>query len=233
MNFAGFAPVFRESTATGAILASNRYANSLDTVELRSISVNGKRFRELAYSDAEVMGIADEFTKRDLQAQAFISASATEENFKRTAPHFSYLHVATHGFVNERDPSRSALVFAQPGDTAHGEDGVLYAAEAYNLNLNAELVVLSSCESGIGRFVAGEGVYALMRGFLYSGARNIIYSLWQVLDHHTSKLMQSFYTGVLNGRRFGKALQMAKIQMLSRERTAFPFAWAGFALIGQ
>jgi CHAT domain-containing protein/tetratricopeptide (TPR) repeat protein len=233
MNFAGFAPVFRESTATGVILASNRYANSLDTAELRSISVNGKRFRELAYSDAEVMGIAGEFAKRDLQAQAFISGSATEENFKRTAPHFSYLHVATHGFVNERDPSRSALVFAQPGDTANDEDGVLYAAEAYNLNLDAELVVLSSCESGIGRFVAGEGVYALMRGFLYSGARNIIYSLWQVLDHHTSELMQSFYNGVLNGRRFGKALQMAKIQMLSRERTAFPFAWAGFALIGQ
>jgi CHAT domain-containing protein len=195
--------------------------------------VDGKRFRELAYSDAEVMGIAGEFTKRDLQAQAFVNGTATEENFKRTAPHFSYLHVATHGFVNERDPSRSALVFAQPGDTASREDGVLYAAEAYNLRLNADLVVLSSCESGIGRFVAGEGVYALMRGFLYSGARNIIYSLWQVMDHHTSELMQFFYDGVLKGWRFGKALQMAKIQMLSRDRTAFPFAWAGFVLIGQ
>jgi CHAT domain-containing protein len=233
MNFAGFAPVFRESTATGLILASNRFANSLDTTELRSISVNGKRFRELAYSDAEVMGIAGEFTKRDLQARAFVNGTATEENFKRNAPLFSYLHVATHGLVNERDPSRSALVFVQPGDTVNGEDGVLYAAEAYNLHLNAELVVLSSCESGIGRFVAGEGVYALMRGFLYSGARNIIYSLWQVMDHHTSELMQFFYDGVLKGWRFGKALQMAKIQMLSRERTAFPFAWAGFALIGR
>jgi CHAT domain-containing protein len=233
MSFAGFAPVFRESTATGLILASNRYANSLDSAEMRSISVNGKRFRELSFSDVEVTGIAGKFARRDLPAQAFLNESATEENFKHIAPHFSCLHVATHGFVNERDPSRSALVFAQPGDSGSGEDGVLYAAEAYNLQLDAELVVLSSCESGIGRFVAGEGVYALMRGFLYSGARNIIYSLWQVMDHHTSELMQCFYDGVLKGERFGKALQMAKIHMLSREQTAFPFAWAGFALIGQ
>ena len=233
LNFAGFAPVFRESTQTGRILASNRFANSLDTTHLRSISVNGRRFRELSFSDAEVMGIASEFTKRDLQARAFVNGMATEENFKRNAPHYAYLHVATHGLVNEHDPSRSALVFAQPGDTVNGDDGVLYAAEAYNLDLHADLVVLSSCESGIGRYVTGEGVYALMRGFLHSGARNIVYSLWQVMDHHTSELMQLFYDGVLKGWRFGKALQMAKLQLLSHERTAFPFSWAGFALIGQ
>jgi CHAT domain-containing protein len=232
LNFAGFAPVFCESTATGLILASNRFANGLDTTQLRSISVNGRRFRELSFSDAEVTGIADEFTKRALQARAFLNDMATEENFKRNAPLFTYLHVATHGLVNGRDPSRSALVFAQAGDTVNGEDGVLYAAEAYNLDLRAELVVLSSCESGIGRYVTGEGVYALMRGFLHSGARNIVYSLWQVMDHQTSELMQHFYDGVLKGWRFGKALQMAKLQMLSHERTAFPFSWAGFVLIG-
>ncbi len=232
LNFAGFAPVFGESTATGRILASNRFANGLDTTQLRSISVNGRRFRELSFSDAEVTGIADEFTKRALQARAFLNGMATEENFKRNAPLFTYLHVATHGLVNGRDPSRSALVFAQAGDTVNGEDGVLYAAEAYNLDLRAELVVLSSCESGIGRYVTGEGVYALMRGFLHSGARNIVYSLWQVMDHQTSELMQHFYDGVLKGWRFGKALQMAKLQMLSHERTAFPFSWAGFVLIG-
>jgi CHAT domain-containing protein len=135
--------------------------------------------------------------------------------------------------VNEKDPGRSALLFAQPSDTTAGEDGVLYAAEAYNLQLNAELVVLSSCESGIGRFVNGEGVYALMRGFLYSGARNIMYSLWQVMDKHTSELMQTFYDGALNGWRFARSLQQAKIRMISNERTAFPFCWAGFVLVGR
>jgi CHAT domain-containing protein len=233
MSFAGFAPVFRESTATGMILASNQFARDLDTTELRSFSVEGKRFRELAYSDAEVEGIAGEFTQKGFPARVLLNGMATEENFKRYAPFASFLHVATHGVVNERDPRRSALVFVQPSDTTKGDDGVLYAAETYNLELNADLVVLSCCESGIGPFVNGEGVYAMMRGFLYSGAHNIMYSLWQVMDHHTSELMQSFYEGVLKGWRFGRALRMAKLQMISRERTAFPFCWAGFVLVGQ
>ena len=233
MSFAGFAPVFRESTATGMILASNQFARDLDTTELRSFSVEGKRFRELAYSDAEVNGIAGEFMQKGLPARVLVNGMATEQNFKRYAPSASFIHVATHGVVNERDPRRSALVFVQPADTTTGEDGVLYAAETYNLELNADLVVLSCCESGIGPFVNGEGVYAMMRGFLYSGARNVMYSLWQVMDHHTSELMQSFYEGVLKGWRFGQALRMAKLQMLSRERTAFPFCWAGFVLVGQ
>ncbi len=232
-TFAGFAPVFRESTGTGLILASNRFAQGLDTTHSRSISIDGKRFRELPYSDVEVASIAEKFAERGLPSRTFVNKNASEENFKHNAPLFSYLHVATHGIVNARDPARSALLFAQPADTASGEDGVLYAAEAYNLDLNAQLVVLSSCESGIGRFVTGEGVYALMRGFLYSGARNIMYSLWQVMDHHTAELMQMFYEGVLKGWRFGKALQMAKIRMLAKERTAFPFCWAGFVLVGQ
>jgi len=232
-TFAGFAPVFRESTGTGLILASNRFADGLDTTHLRSISIGGKRFRELPYSDVEVTGIAGKFAELGLPSRTFVNEHASEESFKQNAPLFSFLHVATHGLVNARDPNRSALLFAQPPDTASGEDGVLYAAEAYNLNLNAELVVLSSCESGIGRFVTGEGVYALMRGFLYSGAHNIMYSLWQVMDHHTSELMQMFYEGVLKGWRFGKALQMAKIRMLVNERTAFPFCWAGFVLVGR
>jgi CHAT domain-containing protein/tetratricopeptide (TPR) repeat protein len=232
-TFAGFAPVFRESTGTGLILASNRFVKGLDTTHLRSVSIGGKRFRELPYSDVEVSGIAGKFAELGLPSRTFVNENASEGSFKQNAPLFSFLHVATHGLVNARDPNRSALLFAQPSDTASGEDGVLYAAEAYNLNLNAELVVLSSCESGIGHFVNGEGVYALMRGFLYSGARNIIYSLWQVMDHHTSELMEMFYEGVLKGWRFGKALQMAKMRMLANERTAFPFCWAGFVLVGQ
>ena len=208
--------MFRESTGTGVILASNRFAGNLDTTQLRSISVDGRRFRELPFSDVEVKAVAAEFSKQGLPSLTFTNESASEENFKQQAPLCSYLHVATHGFVNARDPGRSALLFAQPSDTTGGEDGVLYAAEAYNLHLNADLVVLSSCESGVGRFVNGEGVYALMRGFMYSGARNIIYSLWQVMDNHTSELMKLFYEGVLSGSRFAKALQMAEIQMLSK-----------------
>lgn len=229
--FAGFAPVFRDSTTTGSILASNDYMRMLDTMQLRSISVDGKRFRELPFSDREVVGIAEEFSRRGFPSAAFTGAAASEATFKQHASACTYLHVATHGIVHALDPGRSALLFAQTAADDGEEDGVLYAAEAYNLRLTADLVVLSACESGVGRFVTGEGVFALMRGFLYSGARTIVYSLWQVMDHHTSELMQYFYEGVLDGWRYERALQEAKIRMLASERTAFPFCWAGFVLL--
>jgi CHAT domain-containing protein/tetratricopeptide (TPR) repeat protein len=232
-KFAGFAPVFNDSSAAGPVFASNRSGGDLESDPLRSVSVNGKTFRALPHSDREVTNIAAEFDAQGLRSQTFVNERASEENFKQNAAFFTHLHVATHGFVNAQDPARSALLFAPPAGSGTGEDGVLYAAEAYNLHLHADLVVLSSCESGVGRFVSGEGVYALMRGFLYSGARNVMYSLWQVMDRHTSELMQSFYEEALTGMRASKALRLAKLRMLSNERTAFPFSWAGFVLVGR
>jgi CHAT domain-containing protein/tetratricopeptide (TPR) repeat protein len=233
IRFAGFAPVFRDTQTATLALASHPTPRGLDSTELRALTVDGKRLRELRYSENEVLGITEQFLKHGLEAQPFLHSSATKQAFQQIAPSCTYLHIATHGIVNENDPRRSALVFAQPPDTARAQDGILFAAEAYNLELNADLVVLSCCESGIGRYVTGEGVYALTRGFLYSGARNLVYSLWRVMDHHASAMMQSFYEGVLNGQRFSKALQVAKIKMLSQQATSFPFSWAGFVLVGE
>ena len=232
-KFAGFAPIFNDPSAGGPVFASTRSGGEPETDALRSVSVNGRVFRALPHSDREVTNIAAEFGARGLRSRTFVNEQASEENFKQSASSCTHLHVATHGFVNAQDPARSALLFAPAAGSGTGEDGVLYAAEAYNLHLNADLVVLSSCESGVGRFVNGEGVYALMRGFLYSGARNIMYSLWQVMDRHTSELMQAFYAEALKGMRPGKALQQAKLRMIANERTAFPFSWAGFVLVGR
>jgi CHAT domain-containing protein len=222
-KFAGFAPIFSDSTSRSQVFASTRSGGEPDSDQLRSVSVNGKIFRALPHSDEEVTNIAAEFGGHGLRSQTFVNEFASEENFKQAASTFTHLHVATHGFVNAQDPARSALLFTPSTGSGTGEDGVLYAA----------LVVLSSCESGVGRFVNGEGVYALMRGFLYSGARNIMYSLWPVMDRHTSELMQAFYEEALKGVRASKALQLAKLRMLANERTAFPFSWAGFVLVGR
>ena len=232
-KFAGFAPIFNDPSIEGPVLASARSGGGPDADALRSVSVNGRVFRALPHSDREVTNIAAEFGAQGLRSRTFVNEQASEENFKQSASSCTHLHIATHGFVNAQDPARSALLFAPPAGSGTEEDGVLYAAEAYNLHLNAELVVLSSCESGVGRFVKGEGVYALMRGFLYSGARNIMYSLWQVMDRHTSELMQAFYEEALKGMPSGKALQHAKLRMIANERTAFPFSWAGFVLVGR
>ena len=93
-------------------------------------------------------------------------------------------------------------------------------------------MVLSSCESGIGRYVEGEGVMSLTRGFIYSGTPNIVCSLWKVYDRYTEKLMVKFYKQILKDKSYSRALQMAKIKMINDKKTADPRKWSGFVLIG-
>jgi CHAT domain-containing protein len=113
------------------------------------------------------------------------------------------------------------------------EDGILFSSEAYNLNLNADLVVLSSCESGLGTLVRREGLLALTRGFLYSGASNVIVSLWKVPDKHTSVFMIELYRHILEGEPYSVALWKAKLKMLTDPATAAPQSWASFVLVGR
>ena len=98
--------------------------------------------------------------------------------------------------------------------------------------LEQDLVVLSACETGIGKLVQGEGLISMTRGFLYAGIPNIIYSLWKVGDLSTHKLMVSFYNGLMQGMNYSKALQKAKLDMIQEEKYAYPLFWGGFTLIG-
>jgi CHAT domain-containing protein len=101
------------------------------------------------------------------------------------------------------------------------------------MSLNADLVVLSACETGKGKMVRGEGVLGLPRAFLYAGARNVVLSLWSVSDEGTASLMKVFYRELVQGRRSpGEALARAKEEMIGTERWHHPFYWAGFVLVG-
>ena len=191
-------------------------------------------FKLLKHSDEEVEEIINAFDDRSEVARGFLSERATEENFKKRAGQFRYLHLATHSFVNNEKPELSGVAF-HSADSASHEDGILYASEIYNLDLNADLVVLSSCESGIGKLVKGEGVMALTRGLLYAGAPNVLVSLWSVLDEDTSVLMRQFYNTLLQGNdvRNAAALRAAKLAMLEDPATAAPHSWSSFVLIGE
>jgi CHAT domain-containing protein len=125
------------------------------------------------------------------------------------------------------------LLFSQPQHSSTTEDGVLYASEMYNLSLNADLLVLSSCQSGLGKYVKGEGIIAMTRGFFYSGAHNIIFSLWKVYDKQTNELMTEFYDHVLEGETFSSALRKSKLRLIADRSTAFPSKWSGFILVGK
>ncbi|MGH7454080.1 MAG: CHAT domain-containing protein, partial [bacterium] len=235
-NFMGFAPVFRDKDKTGYTLASQ--ALSLLSKEndetMRGIVVDGRKFGELKYSEGEVKSIVTLFGKkaRDEKSIGYFHGQATEQNFKKNLNNYRYVHIATHSFINQDKPALSGIVFAQPTDSTASEDGVLYAAETYNLNLNADLVVLSSCESGLGKLIQGEGMMAMTRGFLYSGAANLIFSLWKVSDKYSRDLMVAFYQNALEGKSYAQALRQAKLKMIANKATAAPRLWSSFVLIG-
>jgi len=233
--FIGFAPVFSDEANNGYILSNNLPTIDLAYAEsdIRSISLDGKRFNELQYSEKEVENIVKMYEKKRSEAIDFFHTDATEDNFKSNVSNYKYVHVATHGIINGEKPQLSGIIFSQPTDSVYTEDGILYSNETYNLDLNADLVVLSSCESGIGKLVRGEGLMALTRGFLYSGASNIVVSLWKVSDKHTSQLMVEFYKNILAEKSYARSLREAKLKMIKSAGTAFPKSWSSFILIGE
>lgn len=143
---------------------------------------------------------------------------------------YDYLHFATHGIVDEVNPELSRIFL----NTQDQEDGNLYAGEIYNLNLNANLAVLSACQTGLGKFSKGEGVIGLSRAFTYAGAKNIIVSFWSVADESTSQLMTNFYRIQLMNRSisFSNSMRQAKVEMIKDGKYASPYYWAPFILIG-
>jgi CHAT domain-containing protein len=143
---------------------------------------------------------------------------------------FDYIHLATHGFVNSQYPELSGLLLTQ--DSKSKEDGVLYTGEILGLNLNAELVTLSACETALGKKVEGEGVRGLSTAFLLAGSKNVIASLWKVSDESTSKLMIEFYTQLLSGKDKASALRLAKLSLIKTENYSHPYYWAPFVQIG-
>jgi CHAT domain-containing protein len=158
-------------------------------------------------------------------------ADANEERVKSAdISKYSILHFATHGIVDETDPELSRIFLNENAS----EDGYLFAGEIYNLNLNAELAVLSACQTGLGKYSKGEGVIGLSRALVYAGAENLIVSFWSVADESTSELMTDFYSTLLKNptKGFRFALQQSKTKMIDSKKFAEPYYWAPFVLIG-
>lgn len=167
------------------------------------------------------------------EVKIFLRGEATEENAKSEAylPHARLIHFATHGVISEQQPQRSGLVLTLDEDPA--EDGLLQVYEIFNLKINAELVVLSACETGLGKEVRGEGLIGLSRAFLYAGTPRVVVSLWQVADRSTAELMVRFYEHLTQGMDKTESLRQAKLELLEEGRLAHPYYWAPFILIGK
>jgi CHAT domain-containing protein/Tfp pilus assembly protein PilF len=147
---------------------------------------------------------------------------------------YRYLHFATHGYLDSERAGLSALVLSLVDEDGRAQDGFLRAHELYNLNLPAELVVLSACQTGLGKNYSGEGMIGLTRGFMYAGAARVIVSLWNINDRATASLMVRFYQKVLkDGERPAAALRQAQIEMWQQGKWQAPYYWAAFVLQGE
>lgn len=155
--------------------------------------------------------------------------------FLRAAPEYRILHLATHGKADDRLGDYAWLAFAVPGSPGRFEP--LFARDIYDLRLNAELVVLSACQTGTGRLRRGEGIISLARAFARAGARSLLTTLWSVSDSPTQTITTGFHQ-YLAGQAApkDKALQQAKLDYLAGSRgsgnLAHPYYWAGFLLVG-
>ncbi len=182
-------------------------------------------------TEVEVNEIEQLFSSRNLKSQKLLKDQADEDQIKSgSIKDYRFLHFATHGIVDEENPELSRIFLSQ-GDS---EDGNLYSGEIYNLELNADLVALSACETGLGKISKGEGVIGLSRALVYAGARSIIVSFWNVADASTSKLMTDFYGFLLSGnsRDFAGSLRAAKRSMIQEKTYAAPYYWAPFVILG-
>lgn len=169
-----------------------------------------------------------------LDTKLFEGIEATEANFRSNAGEYDILHLAMHAFINDSVPALSSLVFSQQANTTNNFKELLNTTDIYTLKLNAELTVLSACNTGKGKLLKGEGIMSLARGFLYAGCPSIIMSFWEVEDNSGTKIMSGFYKNLKKGKNKDESLRLAKLEYLesSSSRLAHPHYWLGFVSIG-
>ncbi len=234
-NMLALAPVFSKEEGNGVLASLDEHlARMLNLDELiGTIDSERSSFVELPHSKTEVQRIVNAWNKDDRRATGYLGSDATETNFKNDVQSYKYIHIASHSFMHQDNPRLSGIAFSQLTRQPTPDDGILYTSEIYNLSMNADLVTLSSCESGVGKLIKGEGMMAMTRGFLTAGAKNVVVSLWRVRDRHTTDLMIRFYDEILKNKSYGEALRNAKLALLRNPVTAHPNSWSTFVLVGQ
>ncbi len=230
----------RKKASANSLVASARSAQSAPATSLlpselarsaRSFHRDG--FGRLVFSSEEA-----EFITELAPKGSTLKATGFEANRALVASgelgRYRIVHFATHGLLNSEHPELSGLVLSLVDENGKTQDGFLRMSEIFNLELPADLVVLSACQTALGKEIKGEGLVGLTRAFMYAGAERVVASLWQVDDQATAQLMRRFYRGMLKeGLRPAAALRAAQIEMSKSQRWSSPYYWAGFVIQGE
>jgi CHAT domain-containing protein/tetratricopeptide (TPR) repeat protein len=229
----------------------DRFGSSLKTVDLRTNLSQGALefsldrsahevgtarngvFPRLPFSRREAKSI-DSVAKPGDVTEALDFDASKAKAMSQEMRNYRIVHLATHGLVNSEHPELSGLVFSLFDSKGKSQDGFLRLSDIYNLELNADLVVLSACQTALGKQINGEGLIGITRGFMYAGSARVVASLWNVDDEATAELMKKFYEGMLkNDRTPAESLRAAQMWMRNQKRWKAPYYWAGFILLGE
>ena len=220
-------------------LASGKYVgfapqyNGEKTVEMRSEQSpedNGRlTLGKLKYNESEVQSL-----RSSLGGSYYLGDDASKSNFIEHAGNSSIFHLSAHGLYNDRSPSYSAIYFSQKDTGLYKSENALFAFEIYGSNLQADLGILSSCESGFGKYQSGEGLNSLRRAFYFAGCRSIVSSLWNANDKATYQIIEAFGENLSAGKEKSTALRDAKLSFLKENKAVYghPYFWAHLTLSG-
>ncbi|MBX2842937.1 MAG: CHAT domain-containing protein [Flammeovirgaceae bacterium] len=213
----------------GEILAFS-FSKELDEDKLAE---NFSLFRDDEFS--ELPGTANELKiiSQYIKGEFFSGKEATKAIFLEKASDFNILHLAIHGVADAENKYNTRLIFNSSDDDPAKKN--LYSHELYNLNLKSDLVVLSACESGLGKQYTGEGAYSMARGFVYAGVPSVVNTLWKINDNFSADIMAGFYQNLDDGKQVDESLQQAKMNYIRQadEISADPANWAAFVLLGE
>ncbi|MFK7934813.1 MAG: CHAT domain-containing protein, partial [Saprospiraceae bacterium] len=225
-----FAPIY--DTNNQIAEATTSIFDESTNSTLRAFNPDGT-YAPLPESEREVAQIGQLFNPQNTTIQ--LRAAATESNLKTQLEQpFRYIHIAGHSFADLTNPKFSGIAcFSTTADDNKQDDGTLFAGEIYNLNIQADLITLSSCESGFGKLENSEGLLGLNRAFVYAGTSNVVFSLWKVYDKVSAKLMIDFYQQLLKNNDYASSLRQAKLNLINNEATASPHFWSSYLLIGR
>lgn len=232
--------LLREDTPTSAPLKMltvaplffNPEEETAPSINYASTYRGSRDVKPLYHSVTEVNTIDSIFNADGNEVLSLLGRDAGIANTKKHMGEYDIIHIATHGLVNKEHPERSGLFLYPEDDRAEvlSEDNFLSMGELMTMEVHANLVVLSACDTGTGEIADGEGVLALPRGFILSGVPNVISTLWKVDDEKTKDLMTAFYRYLLAGNSYTQSLRLAKLDAI--EKGALPLDWAGIVLTG-
>lgn len=218
----------KPSSASQGILAFAPVFDSLEVESMNQVDTTRQGFGALAWTQKEVENLSNYYT-----TNALLGMEATERRLRELKSEYAILHVASHGILNADNPLYSRLLFS-PNETDSVNDGSLSTMELFAMDIPAEMVVLSACNSGTGLLASGEGIISLANGFFYAGSKSLVMSLWTANDQSTATIVGDFYAQLAKGQSKSEALRNTKLNFLANADgiRSHPYFWAHLVVNG-